>query len=368
MAVRLGDLLVQHGLITDKQLKEGLRSQQLYGGRLGTNLVELGYVSETKLAELLSQQLGMPCARAAEFDAVAAEVTKLVPVATVEKYRVVPLSLEKRRLRLAMADPTDLRVVDELAFATGLAIEPVVAPEVLVLYAMEKLYGIPRNTRYLRLHGVAQTEFEVIQAGQQTAGVRELGALGEGKGNVQVEDRGQFFALERDDFTATRFTMEEAAAKLASVEQHGDIFEVARRFFSWHFDQMAAFVVRGEQVLGWVQVRCRISDEEMRKLAVPVAKSALLGEVLNDFAIFAGVPPESALDAKLFQALGIPEHREVLCLPIVVNAKPICALLGSGPQRGELKDRLMMFDTFAKKLSYAIQILYLKQRILGRAL
>src|SRR5690242_14933315 len=126
MAIRIGELLVKHQIVTEGQLSEALRAQELFGGRVGTNLVELGYLSEQALAQFLSTQLGIPHIAASELDAVPEEALKLVPRALAEKYKVVPVSAQKRRIRLAMADPTDLKAVDEVAFSSGCSVQPVI--------------------------------------------------------------------------------------------------------------------------------------------------------------------------------------------------------------------------------------------------
>src|SRR5688572_24693630 len=98
MALRLGDLLVKQGVITEGQLAEALRAQQLFGGRLGTNLVELGYLTEHALARLLSVQLGLPAIGATDVEAVPEAVLKALPRDVAARYKVVPLSLANRRL------------------------------------------------------------------------------------------------------------------------------------------------------------------------------------------------------------------------------------------------------------------------------
>src|SRR5215472_1501260 len=151
ISMKLGELLVQHRVITEAQLAEGLKAQQLFGGRIGTNLVELGYVSEQGLTKFLSTQLNIPAVDSKELEAISGDALAALPIATAEKYRVVPLSISGRKLRVATADPTDLTVLDEISFATGLSITPLIAPELLITCALEKHYGIARPLRYVRL-------------------------------------------------------------------------------------------------------------------------------------------------------------------------------------------------------------------------
>src|SRR5689334_12601613 len=119
MALKLGELLVRKGMVTETQLAEGLRAQQLFGGRLGTNLVELGYLTEHALAQFLSEQTGLPAIGAADLENIPPTVTKAIPREVVVRHKIIPLSLHQRRLRVAMADPTDIKAVDEVSFSTG---------------------------------------------------------------------------------------------------------------------------------------------------------------------------------------------------------------------------------------------------------
>ena len=156
MSIRLGDLLIQNKLITEIQLQEALHAQTIFGGKLGTNLVELGYLNEMDLSTLLSRQLGIPCVQPGELEGVDPKVLAAVPLQVVKKHLVFPLHMEGRRLVLAMSDPTNLPALDDVTFATGLRIEPRVAPEILLVYAIEKNYDVPRMVRYIRAADMPQ--------------------------------------------------------------------------------------------------------------------------------------------------------------------------------------------------------------------
>ncbi|MBW1872816.1 MAG: general secretion pathway protein GspE, partial [Deltaproteobacteria bacterium] len=88
MPIRIGDLLLTNGLINEHQLKEALHAQTVFGGRLGTNLVELGYINEMDLALLLSRQLNIPCITAGDLDGLDADVIKTISKKLAERLRV----------------------------------------------------------------------------------------------------------------------------------------------------------------------------------------------------------------------------------------------------------------------------------------
>ncbi len=140
MAVRLGELLLRDKRISPIQLQEALEHQRTNGGRLGTNLVKLGFVGDEDIASLLSRQYGVPAITLGHFD-LDATVVRLVPVETALKYQVIAVGRSATALTLAMTDPTNVFAMDDIKFMTGLHVEPVVASESAVREAIARYYG-----------------------------------------------------------------------------------------------------------------------------------------------------------------------------------------------------------------------------------
>lgn len=137
---RLGEMLVDAGLISPAQLQDALRHQRFAGGRMGTNLVALGFISEEVLMDFLAHQTGVPRAdlRTVSVDPMA---LKRVPRRLAEQLTILPLALkEPKSLVLAMADPSDLNAIDSARFASGLTIEPVVASHSALRAAISEQY------------------------------------------------------------------------------------------------------------------------------------------------------------------------------------------------------------------------------------
>jgi type IV pilus assembly protein PilB len=140
MAVRIGELLLKEKRITPEQLQEALNYQRQHGGKLGFNLIKLGYVKDDEITALLSKQYGVPSIALAQFD-VDAAVVKLVPAETALKYQIIPLSRSGATLTIAMTDPTNVFAMDDIKFMTGYNVEPVVASETAVVEAIQKYYN-----------------------------------------------------------------------------------------------------------------------------------------------------------------------------------------------------------------------------------
>ena len=145
---RLGDLLVDAGVVTSEQLGEALKKQRELGLKLGDTLIELKFTDENEIVEALHQQMGYPIAKIREAK-IAPEVISLLPETIVRKHNVVPFEVDPDNpniLRVAMADPMDIIAIDDLAIVTNMQIEAMVATpsDVLELSAIMEMSRLPR--------------------------------------------------------------------------------------------------------------------------------------------------------------------------------------------------------------------------------
>jgi type IV pilus assembly protein PilB len=138
-ARRLGDLLVAEGLISQDQLKRALGEQKGKTEKLGSILVRLAFITEEQLIGFLSRQYGIPSITLNNVD-VDAETLRLIPAPIARKYEVLPVKRIGGTLTLAMADPTNVFALDDVAFMTSLQILPVVAPQAAIRKAIERNY------------------------------------------------------------------------------------------------------------------------------------------------------------------------------------------------------------------------------------
>ncbi|HTD53044.1 MAG TPA: hypothetical protein VK780_08465 [Thermoanaerobaculia bacterium] len=145
---RLGQLLVRADLVSENNLARALGIQHFAGGRLGTLLLERGSIEEDNLGKTLALQHGceyIPWRRLAEIPPI---VIAALPAKFAIKHAAVPYDRGENSLKLALRDPGDLRILDELFFVTGRKIIAGVAPEVRIYQALEKYYGERRTPRY----------------------------------------------------------------------------------------------------------------------------------------------------------------------------------------------------------------------------
>ncbi len=154
---RLGKVLLGLKLITPGQLKQGVAAQILYGGRLGTNLVELGFLEIDALANALARRRGMPAALRGHFDLVDPEIQERLPARLADRWKVVPLGrLAHDPSRIAVAAMDPLPADGRATVAGCLDVDPeqlvlALTPELRILYHLERTYGVERGIRFLRI-------------------------------------------------------------------------------------------------------------------------------------------------------------------------------------------------------------------------
>ncbi|MAJ59322.1 MAG: hypothetical protein CBC48_04390 [bacterium TMED88] len=142
---RLGEMLIRAGLIDEDQLSAALANQSRWGRPLGATLVTMGFVQESDLLPALAHQLGTPMARLGG-KKLSPELLALVPGDMAERFRLVPLFVEgegaRKTLHVGVEDPTNLAVLDDLAFRTGLKIKAVLVANSELSEALRRGYGV----------------------------------------------------------------------------------------------------------------------------------------------------------------------------------------------------------------------------------
>ena len=128
--IRLGDVLIQKGIITEEQLTQALDEQKKVGGLLGETMVNMGMVSEDKLIDVLCEQLGIEYLDLRKVDDIPGDIVSLIPEDLIRKYTIMPIKMslvQMNTLVVAMADPMNIYAIDDISIVTGLQIEPVLS-------------------------------------------------------------------------------------------------------------------------------------------------------------------------------------------------------------------------------------------------
>jgi len=137
----LGEMLVRRGLISAEQLTQALAKQKQSGEYLGAVLVHLGIVTELQLVEALAEQLGIASVRLAD-QKIEPSIIGKVPAKFASRYHLIPLSVDRHGLRVAIADPFDVQTLDELRLLLGCPVQPVLATHREIQHAIQQYYGL----------------------------------------------------------------------------------------------------------------------------------------------------------------------------------------------------------------------------------
>ena len=176
-AARLGDMLVKASLVSKEQLEKALRQQESAGGRIGTNLVKLGFISEDDITSFLSRQYGVPSINLSHFD-IDPVVIKLVPSEIAQKHQIIPINRTGNVLTVAMADPSNIFAIDDIKFMTGFKVEPVVAAETSIKNSINKYYDSAGMVEDI-IKNFDDRDVEALKESEDNVNVAELGQAAE---------------------------------------------------------------------------------------------------------------------------------------------------------------------------------------------
>ncbi|HSP81100.1 MAG TPA: hypothetical protein VLQ93_21435 [Myxococcaceae bacterium] len=162
--IKLGELLIKANVLQESQLRTALSEQAKWGGKLGEILVRMNFMTEDILVRALSKQLAIPAVNLDAVKEVPKHVLTRIPMQTARDFAVLPLQLrdDGKTLAVAMADPLNVRQLDELRAITKCRIAPNVAGRTSIARAMARLYDDSEEL------AEADTGFKVVDAQGRT--------------------------------------------------------------------------------------------------------------------------------------------------------------------------------------------------------
>lgn len=158
---KLGEVLVEEGIITEELLQSLLTRQQHHSGRLGRVLVEIGFLEEGELLTILSRLLGFPAVDLDGLD-VSQRIVEAVPREMAAKFFFMPINRTEgagRPLSIAVPDPTNQRLIGQIKHAVRSEVKPYVATETAILRALERYYRLGESDLGAAYQGYASVGF-----------------------------------------------------------------------------------------------------------------------------------------------------------------------------------------------------------------
>jgi len=370
---RLGELLVARGDCTAAQVAEALDAQVIYGGRLGTNLLELGAVDEEALAQALGDQHGCP----ALWGDIGADPRALALVKPELAGRVglVPLRLEGRRLAVLAADPRDLSRIDELAFATGKDLRVVVVAESRLDELLRRHYGVHRPDR-----GVLATPRAAAERRQEEPAAAAAPDLMDEAGFAALYDQGAVTPppaaappAPGDDFhgalvsteqvlaalqldarqgaarggipirltppalEAPPLSFDEASRALAGVSDRDSIARIVLRCARSRCRRAVLLTVRGHRADGWEALGEGLTPQTAARVHVALDQPGVFQTVVESCSHFLGPLQKTEANVRFLRALGGGAPRNSFAMPILARGK-VVNVLYADDGRGRVLD------------------------------
>lgn len=375
MQIKFGSMLVQERIISEAQLEEALRNQVIFGGKIGTNLVELGYITAEHLGAALSKHKGFPQVNPAELHSIPTDVIALITAETAKKYQALPLSLDKKRLTLAMADPCDLDVIDKLSFMTGMYINPVIIPELLLIMALEKYYKIKRETRYIAIarnmkrdpRAEESEEIDEISAplSGQTKKIEQEEFIEipefDGFDKVEIPD-----APEPEEHIPTQeeirdaYNLTDMCTALAGATSRDQIGEALMEYLRHRHFRAALFLPKEPTLTGWLAAEENGYVENFADVRIDLAVPSSFSQVIESKNFCMG-QLLSPTDLKAASAIRAQDHPAIL-LPIVLMGR-VVSILCVVDTLEKLTRALNELQKIAVKSAMAFEILIMRNKI-----
>lgn len=375
MAIKLGELLLKEHLITAEQLDEALKNQVIFGIKLGSSLIELGFITDEQLCIFLSRKLGVPSVTPREMSSVTPTVLALVPADLAGKHRVVPLKLDGRKLALAMADPSDLKAIDEVAFATGHTIVPHIVPDVRITAALSKYYQIRGDLRYLRVEGEIANRRRKAPSADSVKKAESIHIpMTNDKGellNIEIPLEFEGFASlpDYEDYHTEpmegveRYSVDRLSLEFASAKNRDQIATVFIKYLGQEFTVGALFIIRHNIAAGWRGVAAGERIEGLESQMILLSKPSVMKDVFESRQFSMGTLIQTPENKQLLTALKVNSTTPLLVLPIVMLNKVVATVVVSADMDA-LGKRLLELQKLVHKASLAFEMLIIKNKIL----
>ncbi len=364
---RLGEILVGKGLISQDALRSGLDACRRNGGRLGTWLVRLNLISEERLLDALWQQTGCPPASARDLALARTDVRALIPEPFARRNLIVAFGRRGRYLDVAMANPNDLLVVDEIAKVTGLTPRPHVATEAAITNAFNPASGYtpqpavsaPVNTRAA---GQAWRDFWTLES----APAQLMEALTAPALPAPAMTAATFPALQPAERAVKPVKTKdicELSDALSAVSHRDQVAELALGYLAGAAYRIALFSVYQGNVMGWEALGPAIVEEDFHSFVFSLDRPSLFLNLARGVEIHVGPLGPGEGNDQLHDALGTPAPREAVVVPVRVRGKAAAFLWLDQGEASVAEIPIQSVQEVSKLAGLALEILVLRQKV-----
>jgi len=355
--MKLGERLVNMGALSKEQLGEALRSQLIHGGHLGTCLLELRFIGEDFLGNVLAEIFKVPYAAPEKFLDVPRSVTESLPVKLVDKHHAIPFALEKKTLQIAIVDPSNLRALDELAFAAGRKIRSWVAPEARIFSAMERYYNIPRRPRYITISRDLDrpSELATRSASPRPPLVEMQDSDAPPEGRARAEEKPPLAEVIED-------LDERLTEILCAAESAEQLADAVLDYASKGLPRSMLFSVRSKHATLLNARGLDVDPERKANLKVSVTSDPPFKLLLGDDH-YRGPVPSDPFNRSFYGMLDTEVPSEIILLPGHVDDQLEVVLYGDAGVDGEICGDTHDYRKLVRNLALGLKLIQIKEQI-----
>ncbi len=342
--MKLGELLIENNLLDQNQLKLALEHQNHHGGKLGTNLIELGMITDEQLALFLSEQLKIPCIHKHELDNIPDELINMIPRDFVERHHLIAYKMDQK-LYVALCDPSNLSALDKLQFLAKKQVVKSIAPEVWVVAALERYYGV---TRLLRDAQVVKDDESI-----ESTIIRDI--------SMTYND--EFTVLNQPEVNLD-IDLNKFVSELIKLKSPIHSFQLLFTFINAYFDKMAILRINQEEIKGWILSGIAKHVNQFQDFHLDLKKYPQFLKKIHENKNFTGqnsfiLPNELALSLEFSQELHSLVHM------IFLRSEPKMIFVGQlkSTYASIHKNNQLLLDVLFHKVSFYVEMLYLKRKI-----
>lgn len=340
--MKLGTLLLRNAAIGLSQLEGALRNQVLYGGRLGTNLVELGFIDLELLSAYLAELTGIPIATPTLLDGADKALLHKLGSDDAHRLRAIPLGKldeDGGAIAVAMVEPTDRGALIQLTDRLGGTIKPYVVPELRALYYLEKLFGLPRRARFIR-SGRERPETTDRPESERRREQPAHGMVMPPAFTLEPRRRRQSSQMPLRDEVSHAITYGAACERIDTATHREQIADALAEYAKGRVDVLLLFIVRDGNALGWRGYLAPPASAHLPidEISLPLGGASSLQSAHDTGETFLGPPPSAAkpVESQLWSTLGITiEPVECLVVPVMVKQRAVNLIyihqIGSSP-------------------------------------
>jgi hypothetical protein len=372
--MKLGEIFIQQRLINETQLKDALHAQLIYGGHLGTCLIEMGHIDEDQLGRVLADVMKVPYAAFDRFQDIPRAVIQLIPARVVEKLYAIPFAKHDKTVSVAMIDPKDLPALDEISFVMGCKMEPWVSPEVRILQAMERYYDIPRRQRYISVSrelDVGWNNREARLSGNEASPARTAVAAEETPPAGQPSPAAQVATAVAPAAPINWKTIKEdmprnpddqVSDRLCSADTVEALAEAVLDSTSGRLERCMLFSVKSTTAVLWSSRNLGLDRSLAQSLRFTITSEPIF-QLFTGEGLFQGPLPDDPACRGFYEKMDVRVPSEILMMPIHLEDRLVAILYGDGGTDSKIQGTSEDYRRLGRKISIALNIVLLKRKL-----